>query len=342
MHKEILIIGAGQCGLAAGRLLQIKNKDFLILEKNREVGETWKKRYDSLKLFTPAAYSALPGLPLALDPKTRPTKNQIADYFTRYAEHFDLPVSVNEGVLSITKENGLFKVKTTLNNISAEKVILANGFCASPQVPEWAENLSIPYLHSSAYRNPLSVKGNKVLVVGAGNSAAQIAAELTKYYEVHWSTWNKPRFSPLHLFGKNVLWYAEKLGKLEKPVSEKKIKKGEAIFLYDDLKKSLKKTHKRKKVVEAKGDLVTFEDGKSEPYKVVLFATGFKPDFSFIRIDDFEYDLDALRAQQGISKVVGLYMLGIPYQRTRSSHLIYGSQRDAAYIVEKLSQTVTA
>src|SRR5690606_9260052 len=106
MHKEILIIGAGQCGLAAGRFLQIKNRDFLILEKNRQIGENWKERYASLQLFTPAAYSALPGLPMALDPKTRPNKNQMADYFIRYAEHFDLPVSVNEEVLSISKDNG--------------------------------------------------------------------------------------------------------------------------------------------------------------------------------------------------------------------------------------------
>src|SRR5680860_250772 len=93
MHKEILIIGAGQCGLAAGRFLQKKNRDFLILEKNKQVGENWRKRFNSLQLFSPARYSALPDLPMALVPKARPLKDQIADYFDRYVDHFDLPIS---------------------------------------------------------------------------------------------------------------------------------------------------------------------------------------------------------------------------------------------------------
>lgn len=331
MHKEILIIGAGQCGLAAGRFLQKKKKDFLILEKNKQVGDNWRRRYDSLLLFTPAAYSALPELPMALSPQSRPTKNQIADYFNRYVDHFDLPISVNEEVMSITRENGVFKVKTTLDEITSDKIIIANGLCEIPHIPDWATNLNIPFIHSGEYKNPSSIKGKKVLVVGTGNSAAQIAAELTKYFVVHWSTNHKPRFSPLHLFGRNVLWIADKLGKLDKPLSEKKITKGEAIFQYDDLKKHLKKTKRKKMVIEADGNLITFEGGDTETYDIVLFATGFRTDFGFIQIQEFERDLEQLRRQKGISQVSGMYFLGIPYQRLRSSHLIYGSQRDASF-----------
>src|SRR5690554_5691462 len=141
VHKEVLVIGAGQCGLAAGRYLQKKGVDFLILEKSKHIGDNWRKRYDSLSLFTPASLSALPELPMALSPKSRPNKNQMADYFNRYVEHFDLPVHVNEDVLEIKKDNELFQVKTSMAEYSAEQIIFAAGFCDKPYLPDWAADL---------------------------------------------------------------------------------------------------------------------------------------------------------------------------------------------------------
>ena len=333
---KIVIIGAGQCGLASGRLLQKKNKDFLILEKNKHVGDNWRKRYDSLSLFTPAELSSLPELPMAISPKSRPKKNQIADYFDRYVDHFELPVSVNEEVRSISKENGVFTIKTSLQEYTAEKVIHAAGYCEKPFYPEWVFDLNIPFIHSSDYKSPLSIKGKKILLVGTGNSAAQIGAELTKYFSVDWSTNRKPNFSSLHLLGRNILTIAKKLGHLEKPASEKTIKKGEAIYLFDDLKKQLKKAKRKKQVLKADGSSITFEGGESETYDFILFATGFEPNFDFIKIPEFEGDVAQLRKQEGVSQVPGLYFLGIPYQRSRSSQLIYGSQKDAAFVVEHI------
>lgn len=308
----------------------------MILEKNNHVGDNWRKRYSSLQLFTPAAYSGLPDLPLGISPKTRPSKDQIADYFGRYAEHFQLPVFLRHEVSSITKEGDVFTVVTPQQIFTTHKVVIASGFCERPRLPEWADRLTVPYIHSVDYKNPVSIKGNKVLVVGTGNSAAQIAAELVKYFEVHWSTQRKPNFFPLHLFGKNVLVLADKLGKLDKPVSEKKLKKGEPIYRYGDLTTLLKKGKKKKDVVKAEGDKLIFASGETETYDFVLFATGFRPNFDFIQITGFENDLDQLRDRQGISQIQGLYFLGIPYQRSRSSQLISGSQKDALFMVEKM------
>src|SRR5690606_40012298 len=108
------------------------------------------------------------------------------------------------------------------------------------------------------------------------------------------------------------------------------------IYLFNDLKKQLKKAKRKKKVVEAQGDTVSFEGGEKATYDFVLFATGFRPNFNFINIPEFEKDLTKLRKQQGLSVVPGLYFVGIPYQRSRSSQLIYGSQKDAAYVVKNL------
>ena len=336
IHKKVLIIGAGQCGLSAARYLQQKGADFLILEKNKQIGDNWRKRYDSLSLFTPASLSALPELPMALAPKSRPNKNQMADYFSRYVDHFELPVHVNEEVLNIRKEEGLFHVDTTRQHYTAENIIHAAGFCDKPNLPDWTADLDIPYIHSSEYRSPISIKGKKVLVVGAGNSAAQIGAELTKYFSVDWSTNKKPKFSSLHLFGKNILTLGRILGYLDKPAAEKTIINGETIYLFDNLKTQLRKAKRKKKVIKAEGSTITFEGGETATYDFILFATGFKPNFDFLHIAEFENDLDQLRKQQGLSTVAGLYFLGIPYQRSRSSQLIYGSQKDAAYMVKQM------
>jgi len=284
MQKEILIIGAGQCGLATARFLQKKNKDFLILEKYNHIGDNWRKRYHSLRLFTPTTYSSLPDLPLEILQNARPTKDQIADYFERYAHHFELPVALRHEVTSITKSGQVFTVVTSQGTFTADEVVIASGFCERPQFPDWAAHLGVPHIHSMDYKNPISIKGNKVLVVGAGNSAAQIAAELVNHFEVHWSTRRKPKFFPLYLFGKNVLVLADKLGKLDKPISEKKLKRGEPIFRYGDLTTQLKKAKKKKDVVKAEGKTLTFESGEAETYDFILFATGFKPNFDFIQI----------------------------------------------------------
>ncbi|HLT07516.1 MAG TPA: NAD(P)/FAD-dependent oxidoreductase [Cyclobacteriaceae bacterium] len=339
MHKDIIIIGAGQCGLAAGRYLQKEKADFLILEKNKQVGDNWRKRYDSLKLFTPASLNALPDLPMAIAPTSRPNKNQIADYFNRYAEHFDLPIQVNEEVFVLNKVQGLFQIQTSRTSYTAEKVIIAAGFCERPNLPPWATDLSIPYIHSNQYKNPISIKGKQILLVGTGNSAAQIGAELTKHFEVDWSMNKKPKFASLHLFGKNIISLGKAFGYLDKAASEKTIHRGEAIYIFDELKQQLKKLKKRKQVIQAEGSQITFEGGESKNYDFIVFATGFVPNFDFIAIPEFEGDLNQLRKQQGLSTVSGLHFIGIPYQRSRSSQLIYGSQKDAAYIVSQLRVT---
>jgi len=334
-EKEFVIIGAGQCGLSAGRHLQKAGKEFVILDQYPEVGDGWRRHFESLKLFTPAAYCSLPDLPLALSPKTRPTKDQIADYFSRYAAHFELPVHNKNKVTQITKAGDKFLVNSTFEEILTQKVIIANGFCQVPVIPKWAEELTIPHIHSSHYRNPISIKGKRVLVVGTGNTAAQIIAELTSYFEVHWSQAKKPKYKSLNLFGKNILWWDHKFNRLDKQVKKKNLNKDTPIYLYNDLKSKIKKARRHPQVIKANGKKVTFGNDKTMEFDFILFASGFQPDFSFIQIEGFENNQELLRAQQGISKVKGLYFLGIPYQRTRSSHLIYGAQKDAKFIISK-------
>ncbi len=338
-ETDFLIIGAGQSGLSAARHLQKAGKDFIILEKHQEVGDKWRQRFDSMKLFTPAAFCNLPDLPMALSPTSLPNKNQVADYFSRYAAHFDFPLHPKNEVTEIIKEGERFLVESTFEKIVAKNIIISNGCLQKNHIPQWANSLGIPFIHSNQYRSPLSIKGKKVLVVGSGNTAAQIIAELTAYFEVHWSTNEKPKFKSLKSFGKNKFFWDKKFNRLEKPLKEKKRNKTAPIYNFNDIRKKIKKAKFHPAVDKAEGNKITFTNQLNIDIDFVLFATGDEAYFDLINIDGFENNLEELRENQGISKIEGLYLLGIPHQRSRTSHLIYGSAKDAEFIVSKSLST---
>lgn len=331
MHKNIIVIGAGQYGLIASYYLKQKKQDFLVLEKNDRVGDNWRKRFESMKLFSPAKYNALPGLPIALDGDVRPTKNQMADYFDRYIDHFELPVETNVEVKTIRLIEGKFSVQTTRGDFTSDFVIMANGISQHPITPSWVNKLAIPHIHISGYRNPVSVKGKKVLVVGEGNSSAQISAELVKYFEVDWARDPKKKFAPLYVLGKNVYWWNEKL------TWSKNTKEGtQPIYIYDDLKGLLKKVTKKAKVEDANGSLVAFADGTSAQYDFIIYSEGYYPDYNLFHIPDFELDVDRLKANGGVSSLSALFFIGIPYQRNYLSYDPNHAVEDVNQILEKL------
>lgn len=314
MHKDVIIVGAGQYGLIASYFLKQKNLDFLVLEKNDRVGDNWRKRFESMKLFSPAKYNALPGLSMALEADVRPNKNQMADYFERYVDHFDIAVSTNHEVIHISTSNGRFVLYTAQGEFTCDKLVMANGVSPKPIRPAWVDNLAIPHIHSRNYRNPVSVKGKKVLVAGEGNSSAQIAGELVKYFEVDWSRGIQRKFTSLYVFGKNIYWWNEKI-----PWAKRAVSGSRPIYMYDDLKKLLKKVKNQAPVEDANGSLVSFADGTSAQYDFIIYSEGFRPDFDIFNFPDFEFDIDAIREAKGNSPVTGLYFIGVPYQRNYSS-----------------------
>lgn len=332
MHKDIIIVGAGQYGIVASYFLKQQNCDFLVLEKNGRVGDNWRKRFESMKLFSPAKYNALPGLSIALDPGVRPTKNQMADYFERYIEHFDIPVSTNHEVTYITKEGSVFRLYTAQGEFTSDKIIIANGISQKPIVPSWLSKLAIPHIHTRNYRNPVSVKGKKVLVAGEGNSSAQIAGELVKYFDVDWAREQQKKFASLYIFGKNVYWWNEKIPWVKN--------KGGAsvrpIYLYDDLKALLKKVNKQPPVEDANGSLVSFADGSSAQYDFIIYSEGYRPDFDIINIPDLEMDLDIIREAKGYSPIPGLIFIGVPYQRNYISFDISQAVDDVKAVIENI------
>ncbi len=177
---DTVVVGGGQAGLAMGYYLAEQRSNFVILDAADRVGDSWRGRWDSLRLFTPARYDGLPGMPFPAPGGYYPTKDEMADYLEAYADRFDLPVRTGARVSSLTKEESRYLLASSAGRFGAENVVVASGPLQRPRVPAFAANLdrSIAQLHSSAYRNPAQFPAGNVLVVGAGNSGAEISVEL--------------------------------------------------------------------------------------------------------------------------------------------------------------------
>ncbi|MDR6120421.1 cation diffusion facilitator CzcD-associated flavoprotein CzcO [Bacillus sp. SLBN-46] len=189
MMYDVVVIGAGQAGLSIGYYLKHSSLSFIIVDNNKSEGDVWRNRYDSLVLFTPRSYSALPGLALEGNPAGFPTKDEIAEYLERYAKAFDLPIQFSCHVQRVQKENDTFIISTTDSIIKTKKIVIATGPFHTPIIPSFAQELpqQVVQLHSSEYKNPAQLKDGPVLVVGGGNSGSQIAVELSNHYDTYLS-----------------------------------------------------------------------------------------------------------------------------------------------------------
>ncbi|MFB3167671.1 NAD(P)/FAD-dependent oxidoreductase [Neobacillus sp. 179-C4.2 HS] len=342
MFYDVLVIGAGQAGLAMGYYLKQTKLSFLILDKESAIGESWKKRYDSLTLFTPRSYSSLPGLTLNGEEKIYPTKDEITDYLSLYANTFSLPIQLDTTVKRVDKEDH-FLLHTTKGVYHCRNVIIATGPFQKPFIPEFSHYLSenILQVHSSKYKNPSQINEGTTLVVGGGNSGAQIAVELSHSKEVYLSVGHQMRFLPQDIGSKSIFWWFDKLGVYRANVHSKVgqyIKnKPDPIFGFE-LKTQLKNRSVilKPRVTSADNSQVFFNDGSSIEVSNVIWSTGFKSDFSFIHISSVLNEKGLPIHQRGVTKVKGLFFLGLAWQNSRGSALLQGVGTDAKYIVEKL------
>jgi putative flavoprotein involved in K+ transport len=201
---DVIVIGAGQAGLAAGWHLRQQGVDFLILDEQQRPGGNWRNYYDSLKLFSPAAYSSLPGLAFPGEAKHYPSRNEVVTYLERYAERFQLPIRPNTRVAAVHREETVFRVESADGQaFFAKALIVASGAFSRPYTPKipGLDSFGGTRLHSAQYRNPEGFEGQRIVVVGAANSAVQIAHELAQVARVTLATHKAIRFTPQRIFG---------------------------------------------------------------------------------------------------------------------------------------------
>jgi putative flavoprotein involved in K+ transport len=214
-NLDVLVIGAGQAGLALGHHLTPTGARFLLVDAAAEVGDSWRRRWDSLRLFTPAQYDNLPGLPFPADHDRYPGKDDVADYLYRYVTEFDLPIRLNTPITALSRNaNGCYLAQAGDEVLQARQVMVATGPFQVPFVPAVGGRLDpgVIQLHSNDYRNPGALPAGRVLVVGAGNSGCQIAKELIATHEVELAIGDPNPALPQRPLGRDIWWWAGGLG----------------------------------------------------------------------------------------------------------------------------------
>ncbi|MFB6363384.1 flavin-containing monooxygenase [Paenibacillus elgii] len=339
---DVLVIGAGQAGLAMGYYLKQQGVSFTLLEANDRIGDSWRNRYDSLVLFTPRRFS-LPGMPMSGDPNGMPNKDEVADYLEAYAKHFSLPVKLKTQVVSMTKTSQGFLLETNRGSYRAGKVIVSTGPFHTPFIPGFASGLpdEIYQTHSSEYRNPGELRDGPVLVVGAGNSGAQIAVELSRERLVYLSAGSELHFNPLYALGKSIFWYLDLFGIIyagADSLAGSWLKKQPEKIYGLELKSLLadQKVLLKPRAVEARRNRIVFENGSEAEVSNIVWSTGYRSDYRWIQIDGATDSQGRPIHHGGVSPVSGLYYLGLPWQSSRGSALLGWVGRDASKLAEKI------
>lgn len=339
---DCIVIGGGQAGLVSAYYLKKNGLKYAILEARDHATGSWSKYYDSLTLFSPAKYSSLPGLRFPGDPNHYPTKNEVISYFNNYTQHHKLNVRTGEKVKEVSKTGTSFVVVTDNGSVFYSKtVIAATGAFSYPNIPaiDGSERFKGRIIHSSEYKNVEEFKNQRVIVVGGGNSAIQIAYELAKVSNVTIASRKPISFIPQRILGKDIHFWLKISGidtlpygrkfSMNTPVMDIGIYK-EAILNNRPDSKQMFANYTEKGVV--------WSDGGEEKVDSVIYATGYKPDVNYLTTQKAAQDLSGNPLQyKGISTSIdGLYYVGLSGQRSLSSATIRGVGADAKYVVKHL------
>ncbi|MEO8287093.1 MAG: NAD(P)/FAD-dependent oxidoreductase [Chloroflexota bacterium] len=339
---DVLIIGAGQAGLALGYHLQKTRLRFQLVERNEHIGDTWRRRrYDSLVLFTPRAYSSLPGLPFVGDPDGYPSKDEFAEYLETYARHLNLPAITGTGIQSLERLGDGYCATTDDGAvIEARSVVLATGAFQSPVIPPIGNQLSAEVLQITAgeYRNARQIPAEAVvLVVGDGAAGRDIALELADGHKVLLAAGHTRKLFPQRVLGKSIWWWLDIFGIMRLSAETalgRRMRKAEPFTDKGNTLKDLKDQGVQvlPKLVAAQGQSVTFADGTLAKVTAIVWATGYRDSSAWVAIPEVKDAQGNFVQEQGIAPIPNFYFIGRPWQRSRGSALIMGVGEDAAWI----------
>ena len=348
----VIIVGGGQAGLSAAYFLRRQKIEFLILDANTEPGGSWQHTWPSLKLFSPADYSSLSGWRLPTTENEYPTKDEFIDYLEKYEARYEFPVQRQTTVTAIEQDaEGVYLLRTNQGEFRAAAVVIATGTASGAYIPHYpgVEQFKGEQLHSVKYDGYDRFLGKKVLVVGAGNTGAQIFAELVEHTDAVWTSNKLPEYLPDHLDGRYLFSDATKkyiASKNGQPVSGSKSEFGN-IVMVEPVKRARDKNLLHARVA----DFMFYEDGviwgddNKEAFDAVIWATGFKPDLNMLVplgiVDDGKVRTDETR----VLDQDGLWIVGLGDWTGYASATIYGvgkTARDAASQIASYLQTTEA
>jgi putative flavoprotein involved in K+ transport len=339
---DVIIIGAGQAGLACGWHLRQQSLRFLILDAEKKPGGNWRNYYDSLKLFSPAAYSSLPGMPFPADAKHYPLRDEVVRYLEQYADAFELPIRQGIRVQKASRDDGLFLLEASDGQrFSSKALVVCTGGFNQPFIPDiqGLEGFRGRRLHSANYRNVEDFSGQRVVVVGAANSAVQIAYELAQVSSVVLATRESIRLFPQKIFGVDFHAWLRWTG-LEKTrwLNDQSTPVLDSGTYRQAMKQGLFERKAMFTQVTSSG--VIWADGQHTEIDSLIFATGFRPDLGFLASLHISGN-GCLAQPNGQAKdVPGLYFVGLPKQRNFASATLRGVGPDAAHIIPGLMRFI--
>lgn len=348
-----VVVGAGQAGLSVGYHLSRLGVPFVILEGNARIGDPWRRRWDSLRLFTPAKFDSLAGLPFPAPPNYFPTKDEMADYLESYARQFALPVRTGVRVERLSRQGDRFLVVAGDRRFEADNVVVAMANHQKPRTPSFATDLdpAIVRLHSFEYRNPSQLQPGPVLVVGAGNSGSELAKEAVRAGHQTWMVGRDVGQIPFRIAGLagrlilvrlvlrglfyRVLTVDTPVGRRVRP---KLLHGGGPLIRVRRKDLAAMGVQFGPKVAGVRNGLPQLEDGRVLDVKNVIWCTGFHPGFSWIDLPVFDSYGEPRHEGGVVASEPGLYFVGLHFLYALSSEMVHGVGRDAGRIAARIAR----
>jgi putative flavoprotein involved in K+ transport len=349
-HVETVIIGAGQAGLSTGYHLKQRGRPFVILDGNARVGDNWRQQWDTLRLFTPAKYDGLPGLPFPGRPWAFPGKDEVAAYLERYAVHWDLPVRMSTRVDGLEPRlGGGYALTLGDSTITCDNVVVATGtFGRTPSVPDFAGDLdpSIRQLHSSEYRRPAQLRPGRVLVVGASHSGTDIAYEVAQTHpttlagrdcgQMPFSEGAGARVAvPIMVFvARHVITRRTPIGR--KAMREIRSHGGPMLRVRRDDLRARGVERVLSRVGGVSDGRPVLDDGRVIDATNVIWCTGFRQVFDWIKLPVIGEDGWPMEYRGVVDTMPGLFFCGLSFQYAFSSMVFPGIGRDAEFVARRI------